>query len=85
MIVYVGYVSQSIKALLRYGLNPSKHHLKQGYHGYKRKNLYKVELYVFVFNSFITFKSEEEREKYTLFVEAIEAELVYLCRQKYNR
>ena len=75
-IVYVGYASQSIVARLQGGLRASG---KGGYHGYGWKALDKVELCVFVFDTFIG--SKEENKKYKLFVESIEAELVYLARK----
>lgn len=67
-ILYVGQAKQSIRNRLRFGLKADG---KNGYHGYKWKNLPKLELNVFVF-------PEYNRQQ----VEAIEAEVVYAIRQK---
>jgi len=67
-ILYVGQAKQSIRNRLRFGLQANG---KNGYHGYKWKNLPKLELNVFVF-------PEYNRKQ----VEAVEAEVVYAIRQK---
>lgn len=67
-ILYVGQAKQSIRNRLRFGLQADG---KNGYHGYKWKNLPKLELNVFVF-------PEYNRRQ----VEAVEAEVVYAIRQK---
>lgn len=67
-ILYVGQAKQSMRNRLRFGLQADG---KNGYHGYKWKNLPNLELNVFVF-------PEYNRKQ----VEAIEAEVVYAVRQK---
>ena len=66
-IVYVGITTQSISNRLRYGLGAEG---RNGYHGYKWKNLNEIDLFVFFFNDSI--------EK----IETVEAEIVYLIRSK---
>lgn len=78
-IIYIGYTSQSIANRLRYGINPKG---AKGYHGYKWKVYEKLELLVFVFNKELIGNQNEEDKKYISFVEAVEAELVYLVRNK---
>jgi hypothetical protein len=76
-IAYVGYTVQSINARLYYGFNASG---KSGYHGYKWvKELTKAQLLVFVFNKRLTGNKDLDHDDIA-FVEAIEAELVYLIR-----
>lgn len=71
-ILYVGITKMPLSSRFRYGLTASG---KNGYHGYAWKALAKkvqsgvIDLFVYVFNS-------EER------TEAIEAEVVYLTRNK---
>lgn len=67
-VVYVGITSQSIRNRFRYGLRARG---KGGYHGYKFKNLNKINLIIFCFN-----KDNIGR------IEAIEAEIVYLVRNR---
>ncbi len=74
-IVYVGYASQSIGSRISGGLKANG---KNGYHGYGWKKLDMVTLTVFVFEPFVGVKNADI--KHRLFVEAIEAELVYLVR-----
>ena len=66
--MYIGTTSQGIRNRFRYGLKAQG---KGGYHGYKFKDLDKVNLFIFCFN-----KCNVGR------VEAIEAEIVYLVRNK---
>lgn len=77
-IVYVGYASQSIALRLRQGMRANG---LNGYHGYKWKHLEEVELLVFVFEKIFN-DIQKDRDAYKSYVEAIEAELVYLVRQK---
>jgi len=67
-VVYVGITSQSIRNRLRYGLEARG---RGGYHGYKFKDLNKVNLFVFCFNRTDSIRTE-----------AVEAEIVYLIRNK---
>ncbi len=85
LILYVGYASQPIRSRLRYGLNPGKRSLKNGYHGYKWKNIDKVELYVWPFEPFSKFKTKEGQKGHKLYVEAVEAEVVFLCRKHFDK
>jgi len=66
--LYVGTTSQSLTSRMRYGLTV---HGKSGYHGYKWKAKEKVTLFVWRFI-----------ELSKLEIENIEAELVFLIRQK---
>lgn len=78
-IVYVGYTSQSITTRLNLGLKATG---KDGYYGYKWKNVKdEFELCVFVFQQTFTGDSEKDRVLRE-YVEAIEAELVYMVRQE---
>ncbi|MFY0607959.1 MAG: hypothetical protein JXR10_14670 [Cyclobacteriaceae bacterium] len=76
-IVYVGYASQSIRSRISGGLRANG---KSGYHGYVWKKLDTVTLTVFVFAPFVGTKGDESYDKHKLFVEAIEAELVFQVR-----
>lgn len=67
VIYYVGITSQDIRKRLRYGFSAQGKH---GYHGYKWKDLDTAELLVWSFPG------------KTTDVEAIEAELVYLIRER---
>jgi len=67
-IIYVGATSQGIQNRLRQGLQASG---KGGYYGYGFKELNQVDLFVWFFPN--------EESKIT---EAIEAEIVYLIRNK---
>jgi hypothetical protein len=81
-VVYIGYTGQSISSRLNYGFKVNG---ANGYHGYKWKQKDKVELMIWTFEAFKEDKMEKDKkdnEKYKLFVEAIEAELVYLVRSK---
>lgn len=75
-IVYVGYASQSIGARLDGGFRAKG---EKGYHGYKWQWEKELELLVFMFDEFTG--NEKADRKYKEFVEAIEAELVYLVRE----
>lgn len=68
--LYVGITKQSLRNRLRSGLSSDGIH---GYHGYKWKNHKSIQLYVWCFDNF----NEEQLEN-------IEAELVYLIRNKTN-
>lgn len=76
-VVYVGYSSQSIRARIDGGLRAKG---ENGYHGYKWQWEEELELLVFMFTPFVG--NKEKDDQYKLFVEAIEAELVFLIRQK---
>lgn len=76
-IIYVGYAGQPIGNRIRGGLKSKGNN---GYHGYAWKTMPEVDLNVFVFKPF-TGDTDADKE-YKLFVEAIEAELVYLVRTK---
>jgi hypothetical protein len=67
-VLYVGFTVQSISNRLRGGFQADGTH---GYHGYKWKDLSKVELFVWWF-----------RELSSRQVESIEAEVVYLIRNE---
>lgn len=78
-VYYVGYAGQPIAARLRYGLNPKS---AKGYAGYKWKHEDEVSITIF------TFSSAETTLPYTdqrLFVEAVEAEVVYGIRNRTGR
>lgn len=77
-IVYVGYASQSIAMRLRQGMRANG---LNGYHGYKWRHLEEVELVVFVFEKLFS-DDAEEKASYKSYVEAIEAELVYIVRRE---
>jgi len=66
-VIYVGITSQSIRNRLGYGLKAQG---KGGYHGYKWKDLSEVDILIWYF-------PKESRD----YVEAVEAELVYLFRK----
>jgi|SRR5436190_16125796 len=66
--LYVGVTAQSITSRIRYGLKANG---KAGYHGYKWKTKERVQLFVWRFEDL---KMHE--------VENIEAELVYIIRQR---
>lgn len=78
-IVYVGYASQSIGTRLGQGIRANG---ANGYHGYKWKQALELILYVFVFDHLLIGKKNKEDEPYVLMAEAVEAELVYLIREK---
>ena len=67
-VIYVGITSQSMKSRLRYGLKAKGEH---AYYGYRWKNLKEVELLVWCFP-----------DKNSKAVEGIEAEIVYLVRNR---
>jgi len=77
-IVYVGYASQSISMRLRQGMRANG---LNGYHGYKWKHLEEVELVVFVFKKLFS-EIDVDRDFYKSYVEAVEAELVYIVRRE---
>jgi hypothetical protein len=78
-VVYIGFTSQSITTRLNSGLKADG---LNGYHGYKWKNVQdEFELSVFVFQNMFGDHTEENKMYYQ-FVETIEAELVYLIRNK---
>ena len=68
-IYYVGITTQDIRKRLRQGFSAKGEH---GYHGYKWKDQDEVELLIWCFRDTTT------RD----YVEAVEAELVYLIREK---
>ena len=76
-IVYVGYAGQPIANRLRGGLVANG---KNGYHGYCWKKYDEVTLRIFVFEPFQGDQSKDKEHK--LFVEAIEAELVFKVRNE---
>lgn len=73
-IVYVGYTSQSISSRLNSGLKA-----KYGYKWRTKRDEFRLSVYVFV-DKFIGDKDKDD--DYYHFVEAIEAELVFLVRYK---
>ncbi len=73
-IIYVGITGQSISARMRAGLMANG---KNGYHGYKWKNLIRVDLIVWS-----SFEKKEINKKYMKEIETIEGELVYFIRKK---
>lgn len=75
-IIYIGVTSQGMTTRLRYGLNPKG---ANGYHGYKWKHLNQVGLFIFCFDRF---KTKSERKIIEEKMETIEAEIVYLIRNK---
>ena len=75
-IYYVGYAGQPIAARLRYGLKPKS---AKGYGGYKWKNENEVSITIFTFSSSDTTLTYAEQR---LFVEAVEAEVVYGIRNR---
>ncbi|MDM1402195.1 hypothetical protein HX033_16110 [Myroides odoratimimus] len=78
-VVYIGYTSQSIRTRLNSGLKANG---LNGYHGYKWKNeMNEIELLVFVFENVLTGIKEQDKEL-IMFIEAIEAELVYQFRSQ---
>ena len=68
--LYIGITRQSLRNRFRMGLNSEG---KNGYHGYKWKNHNKIQLFVWCFQNF----NETQLEN-------IEAEIVYLVRNKTN-
>jgi hypothetical protein len=78
-IVYIGYASQSIGTRLGQGMRAAG---LNGYHGYKWKQVDKLELYVFVFDQQLQGSKHKEDTPYINLAEAVEAELVYLVREK---
>lgn len=76
-LVYIGYTGQGIRARLDGGLRAKG---ENGYHGYKWQNEKVLDLLVFMFEPFT--EDADSNDEYKLFVEAIEAELVYLVREK---
>lgn len=71
-VVYVGCTRQAIGSRLQYGLNPVG---AKGYHGYHWKKLERVDIAIWVFPS----------DMEMAFVEAVEAEVVSLLRQRTGR
>jgi hypothetical protein len=78
-IYYVGYAGQPITARLRYGLNPRS---TKGYAGYKWKHQEEVSITIFTFSSINIVITDSDRR---LFVEAVEAEVVYGIRNRTGR
>lgn len=78
-IVYVGYASQSIGTRLGQGMRAAG---LKGNHGYKWKQVDELELYVFVFDHHLKGSKHKEDQAFVYLGEAVEAELVYLIRQK---
>jgi len=78
-IYYVGYAGQPFAARLKYGLNPKS---SKGYAGYKWKNEDEVSIIIFTFSSLdLGIPYNDQR----LFVEAVEAEVVYGIRNRTGR
>lgn len=76
-VLYIGYAGQPIGNRLRGGLKADG---LNGYHGYAWKIYNKVTATIFVYD---IFKGDDEEIAFQKkFVEAIEAELVYLVRNK---
>jgi predicted GIY-YIG superfamily endonuclease len=74
-ILYVGYTNQSVSSRLSAGMRASG---KNGYHGYKWRDYDKVDLLIFVFEKFADNKKVKEKQK--LFIEGVEAEIVFKIR-----
>ncbi|WP_417857534.1 hypothetical protein [Xanthomarina gelatinilytica] len=83
IIFYVGYTSQSISNRLRDGLK--KAGTFKDYKGYKWKNISPLKLHIFVFDCNLQGKRCETDLPFIDLAEAIEAELVYLVREKTGR
>jgi hypothetical protein len=80
IIFYVGYTSQSISNRLRDGLK--KEGTFKDYKGYKWKNTSSLKLHIFVFDYILKGKRCEADIPIINLAEAVEAELVYLVREK---
>ncbi len=78
-IVYVGYASQSLGTRLGQGIRANG---LNGYHGYKWKQVNKLELFVFVFDKTLKGNKHQEDVPHIAFAEAVEAELVYKVRHE---
>ena len=68
--LYIGITRQSLRSRFRLGFNSDG---GNGYHGYKWKNEKNVKVFVWIFDNY-----DENK------LESIEAELVYLVRNKTN-
>ena len=78
-ILYVGATVQSISTRLRYGLKAAG---EQGYYGYQWKNrTEELQLLIWCFENLI-YEDEKEYKENIKKIEAIEAEVVFLYRQK---
>jgi hypothetical protein len=76
-IVYVGCTKQSISSRLRYGFSASGNN---GYHGYKWRDQYThVRIFVASFDEPLSGINEQDNA-YIAFIEAIEAEIVFIVR-----
>lgn len=78
-IVYIGYASQSIGTRLGQGMRAAG---LNGYHGYKWKQVDELELFVFVFDQKLKGSKHKDDKPFINLAEAVEAELVYLVREK---
>lgn len=78
--LYVGYTTQSISNRLRDGLK--KAGTFKDYKGYKWKNFASLKLSIFVFDCRLEGKRCEADIPFIDLAEAVEAELVYLVREK---
>ena len=78
-IVYIGYASQSIGTRMGQGMRAAG---LNGYHGYKWKQVDKLELYIFVFDQKLKGSKHKDDKTFVNLAEAVEAELVYLVREK---
>lgn len=76
-IVYIGYASQSIGTRLSQGIRANG---RNGYHGYKWKEVEQLDLLVFVFDKTLKGNKHKDDKSYIAFAEAVEAELVFKVR-----
>lgn len=78
-IVYVGYTKQSISSRLRTGFSASGN---KGYYGYKwRDHFTHVRIFVAVFEEPLSGIKEQDNN-YIAYIEAIEAEIVFIIRSE---
>tara|TARA_R110002051_G_scaffold256040_3_gene315119 strand:- start:279 stop:785 length:507 start_codon:yes stop_codon:yes gene_type:complete len=78
-IVYVGYASQPIGLRIGQGMRAKGLY---GYHGYKWRNVDKLELLVFVAEKTLIGNRAKADLPFIAYAEAVEAELVFLVRDK---
>jgi hypothetical protein len=78
-INYVGYAGKPFAAILKYGLNPKS---SKGYAGYKWRHEEEVAITIFTFATTNTAIKDAEKR---LFVEAVEAKIVYGIRNRTGR
>lgn len=79
VVVYVGYTSQSIATRFWQGIRASGFN---GYYGYKWKQVNELQLLVFVFDQKLEGNKHDYDKTHVALAEAVEAELVYIVRNK---